>query len=67
MFMPSVTYILQRVEPLLCNDRKVGGYTRTPYEQRLGKQTTEQRPLLGSRLLIMQQLGYNNGRSLFAV
>jgi hypothetical protein len=30
--------ILERVEPLLCNDRESSGYTRVVYEQRLGKQ-----------------------------
>jgi hypothetical protein len=30
------------------------------------KQTMEQRPLLGSRFLIMQQLDYNNGRAVFS-
>jgi hypothetical protein len=30
------------------------------------KQTTEQRPLLGSRFLIKQQLDYNNGRAVFS-
>jgi hypothetical protein len=39
--------------------------------QRLGKhvpakQTTEQRLLLGSGFLIMEQLDYNNGRAVFS-
>jgi hypothetical protein len=47
------------------------GYTRIVSAQRLGKhfptkQTTEQRPLLGSRFLIMQQLDYTNGRAVFS-
>jgi hypothetical protein len=28
---------MQRVEPLLCNDREMGGYTRTGYGQRHGR------------------------------
>jgi hypothetical protein len=31
-------YILQRVEPLLCNDLEMGGYTRAVSGQRLSKQ-----------------------------
>jgi hypothetical protein len=50
----------------------MGGYTGAVYEQLFGKQvpakqTIAQRPLLGSRFLTMQQLDYNNGRSVFAV
>jgi hypothetical protein len=32
----------------------------------LGNGSVNTVPLLGSRLLIMQQLGYNNGRALFS-
>jgi hypothetical protein len=31
------THTLVRVEPLLCNDREIGGYTRAVSGQRLGK------------------------------
>jgi hypothetical protein len=49
----------------------MNGYTRAVSGQRLGKhvpekQTTEQRPLLGSRFLRMQQLDYNIGRAVFS-
>jgi hypothetical protein len=29
--------LLKRLEPLLCDDREMGGYTRAVYGQRLGK------------------------------
>jgi hypothetical protein len=29
---------MKRVEPLVCNDREMGGYTRAFFGQRLGKQ-----------------------------
>jgi hypothetical protein len=63
--------ILQRVEPLLCNDRQMGGYILAISEQRLGKhvpdkQTTEQRPLVGSRFLIINHLDHNNERAVFS-
>jgi hypothetical protein len=50
----------------------MSGYTRAvsgqPFDKHLPtKQTTEQRPLLGSRFLIMQQLDYNNRRAVFYV
>jgi hypothetical protein len=35
--MASGGTILQRVELSLCNDRKIGGYTRAVYGQQLGK------------------------------
>jgi hypothetical protein len=49
----------------------MGGYTRAISGQRLDKhfptkQTTEQRPLLGSGFLLLQQLDYNNGRAVFS-
>jgi hypothetical protein len=49
----------------------MGGYTRAVSGQRLGKhvtakQTTGQRPLLGSRYLIKQNLEYNNERAVFS-
>jgi hypothetical protein len=37
MIMGTNSRILQRVEPLLCNDHKMDGYTRAVSEQRLGK------------------------------
>jgi hypothetical protein len=50
----------------------MGGYTMAVSGQWLGKQvaakqTTEQRPLLGSRFLILQQLDYTNGRTVFSM
>jgi hypothetical protein len=62
-------FILWRLEPLLCNDREMGGYIRAVSGPRLdkhvpAKQTTG-RPFLGSRFLIMQQLDYINGRIVF--
>jgi hypothetical protein len=47
----------------------MGGYTRDLSGQRLGKHVPAkqtQRPLLGSRFLIMQQLDYNNGKDVFS-
>jgi hypothetical protein len=49
--------LIVRVEPLLCNDSQIGGYNGAVSRQRL----------LGSRVLIMQQLDYKNGRALFSV
>jgi hypothetical protein len=50
--------VLQRVEPLLRDDREMGGYTRIVSGQRLGKHVP--------RLLIMQLLD-NYGRAVFHV
>jgi hypothetical protein len=49
-----------------------GQYTRAISGHQFGKhvpmkQTTEQRPLLGNRFLIMQQLDHKNGRAVFSM
>jgi hypothetical protein len=68
----ALKHIVAYGDTLLGNDREICGYTRNSSGKRLrkhvpAKQTTKQRPLLGSRLLIKQQLDNNNGRAVFSM
>jgi hypothetical protein len=37
IYLPPLSIILQRVEPLLCKDHEISKYTRDVSRQRLGK------------------------------
>jgi hypothetical protein len=55
--------ILLRVEPLLCHDREVGGYTRAVSGQRLGRHVPVARQKIRNNATVER----NNGRAVFSM